>query len=74
MSTIEQTTQAIPTGTWNADPVHSEIAFSVENRSKTRTGSSVLNTVTDEPRWMRDVRPAIAASMTSGADIAKSGR
>ena len=30
MSTIEQTTQAVPTGTWNADPVHSEIAFSVE--------------------------------------------
>jgi polyisoprenoid-binding protein YceI len=30
VSTIEQTTQAIPTGTWNADPVHSEIAFSVE--------------------------------------------
>jgi hypothetical protein len=27
-----------------------EIAFKVENRSKTRTGSSVLRTVTDEPR------------------------
>lgn len=30
MSTIEQTTQTVPTGTWNADPVHSEIAFIVE--------------------------------------------
>ena len=32
----------------------------------------MLSTVTDEPRWMRDVRPAIAASTTSGAEIAKS--
>jgi polyisoprenoid-binding protein YceI len=30
MSTIEQI-QALPTGTWNADPVHSEIGFSVRH-------------------------------------------
>ena len=39
MSTIEQTTQAVPTGTWNADPVHSEIAFSVEYMAGTFRGT-----------------------------------
>ena len=39
MSTIEQTTQAIPTGTWNADPVHSEIAFTVEYMAGTFRGT-----------------------------------
>lgn len=29
MSTIEQTQQAIPTGTWTADTVHSRLAFEV---------------------------------------------
>ena len=29
MSTIEQTTQGIPTGTWKADTVHSSVAFEV---------------------------------------------
>ena len=51
-----------------------EIALSVENRWNTRTGSSVLSTVTAEPRQIREVRPAIAASTTSGAEIAKSRR
>jgi polyisoprenoid-binding protein YceI len=39
VSTIEQTTQSIPTGTWNADPVHSEIAFSVEYMAGTFRGT-----------------------------------
>jgi polyisoprenoid-binding protein YceI len=39
VSTIEQTTQAVPTGTWNADPVHSEIAFTVEYMAGTFLGS-----------------------------------
>ena len=39
MSTIEQTTQAIPTGTWNADSVHSEIAFAVEYMAGTFRGT-----------------------------------
>ncbi len=39
MSTIEQTTQAVPTGTWNADPVHSEIAFTVEYMAGTFRGN-----------------------------------
>ena len=39
MSTIEQTTQAIPTGTWNADSVHSEIAFAVEYMADTFRGT-----------------------------------
>jgi polyisoprenoid-binding protein YceI len=30
MSTIETTTKALPTGTWNADPVHSHVGFAVE--------------------------------------------
>lgn len=29
MSTAEQTTTEIPTGTWNRDPVHSDIGFAV---------------------------------------------
>ncbi len=29
MSTIEQTQQAVPTGAWNADTVHSSVAFEV---------------------------------------------
>jgi polyisoprenoid-binding protein YceI len=29
MSTIEQTTQDIPTGTWQADTIHSRVAFEV---------------------------------------------
>ena len=51
-----------------------EIAFSVEKRWKTRIGSSVLSTVTADPRWIREVRAAMAASSTSGAEMAKSGR
>lgn len=39
MSTIEQTTQAIPTGTWNADPVHSELVFAVEYMAGTFRGT-----------------------------------
>jgi polyisoprenoid-binding protein YceI len=37
MSTIQQT--ALPTGTWNADPVHSDIAFSVDYMSGTFKGT-----------------------------------
>ena len=51
-----------------------EAALSVENRSNTRTGSSDDSTVTAEPSRMRLVRPAMAPSTTSGAEIAKSGR
>jgi polyisoprenoid-binding protein YceI len=29
MSTIEQTEQSVPTGTWNADTVHSSVGFEV---------------------------------------------
>jgi polyisoprenoid-binding protein YceI len=39
VSTIEQTTQAVPTGTWNADTVHSEIAFGVEYMAGTFRGT-----------------------------------
>ena len=51
-----------------------DAASSVANRWNTRTGSSELSTVTAEPRRMRLVRPAIAASTTSGAETAKSAR
>ena len=46
----------------------------VENSWKTRTGSSELSTVTDDARRIRRVRPAIAPSRTSGAEMTKSGR
>ena len=36
---MEQTTQAVPTGTWNADPVLSEIGFSVEYMAGTFRGT-----------------------------------
>ena len=49
-----------------------ETASSVAKRSNTRTGSSELSTVTAEPRRIRSVRAAIAASTTSGAETAKS--
>jgi polyisoprenoid-binding protein YceI len=39
VSTIEQTKQALPTGTWSADPVHSEIGFSVEYMAGTFRGT-----------------------------------
>ena len=48
-----------------------EIAFSVEYRWNTRTGSSEPSTVTAEPRWILSVRAAIAASTTSPAGIGK---
>ena len=51
-----------------------ETASRVANRWKTRIGSSELSTVTDVPSRIREVCPAIAASTTSGALIAKSGR
>ena len=38
MSTIE-TRQALPTGTWNADPVHSEIGFAVDYMAGTFRGT-----------------------------------
>ena len=51
-----------------------ETASRVEKRWKTRIGSSELSTVTEVPSRIRSVWPAIAASTTSGALIAKSGR
>ena len=38
MSTIAQT-QALPTGTWSADPVHSDIAFSIDYMAGTFRGT-----------------------------------
>ena len=38
MSTIEQT-QTLPTGTWNADSVHSEIGFSIDYMAGTFRGT-----------------------------------
>jgi len=52
----------------------SEIRSSVANCSNTRTGSSELSTVTALESRIRAVRAAAAASTTTGADTAKSGR
>jgi polyisoprenoid-binding protein YceI len=38
MTTVDQT-QVLQTGTWNADPVHSDIGFSVEYMAGTFSGS-----------------------------------
>lgn len=38
MTTIEQTEQGIPTGTWNADAVHSSVSFAVPLVVSTFTG------------------------------------
>jgi polyisoprenoid-binding protein YceI len=38
MSTIQQTEQGVPTGTWNADTVHSSVAFEVPYAVSTFTG------------------------------------
>ena len=38
MSTIEETKQGIPTGTWHADTVHSRVAFEVPYAVATFTG------------------------------------
>ncbi len=47
-----------------------ETASSVAKRWNTRTGSSELRTVTADPRRMREVVAAMAASATSGEEIA----
>lgn len=39
MSTAVQTTQSLPTGTWNVDPVHSHVGFAVEYVAGTFRGS-----------------------------------
>ena len=39
MSTIAATRTTIPTGTWNVDPVHSQVAFAVEYMVGTFRGS-----------------------------------
>ena len=49
-------------------------AWMVAKRWYTRTGSSLDRTVTPVPMRMRLVRVAMAASMVSGADTAKSSR
>jgi polyisoprenoid-binding protein YceI len=38
MSTIQETQQGVPTGTWNADTVHSSVAFEVRYAVSTFTG------------------------------------
>ncbi len=50
------------------------IRSSVAKSWKTRTGSSLLSTVTADVRRMRLVRAAIAARITAGAEETKSGR
>ena len=39
MSTIAATQTALPTGTWNIDPVHSQVGFAVEYMVGTFRGS-----------------------------------
>jgi polyisoprenoid-binding protein YceI len=39
MSTIAETRQALPTGTWNVDPVHSHVSFAVAYVGGTFRGS-----------------------------------
>src|SRR5437588_10269120 len=39
MTTITQTEQALPVGTWNVDPVHSQVGFAVDYHVGTFRGS-----------------------------------
>ena len=39
MSTIQETRQALPTGTWNADRVHSDLGFSIDYMARTFRGT-----------------------------------
>ena len=39
MSTTTETRQALPTGTWNADPVHSDVGFAIDYMAGTFRGS-----------------------------------
>jgi polyisoprenoid-binding protein YceI len=39
MSTVEQTCQTLPTGTWDVDPVHSQVGFAVDYMVGTFRGS-----------------------------------
>ena len=38
MSTTTETRQALPTGTWNADPVHSDVGFAIDYMAGTFRG------------------------------------
>lgn len=59
MSTIETTKEALPTGTWALDPVHSEIAFELAY-----SGTSVFRGV------FRGVQAGLAEAALSGsADV-----
>jgi polyisoprenoid-binding protein YceI len=56
VSTVEQT--QLPTGTWTADPVHSEIAFSIEYMAGTFRGTFAkfsAQVADDEVRGTADV-------------------
>jgi polyisoprenoid-binding protein YceI len=39
MSTMQRTQQTLPTGTWNADPVHSTIGFAIDYMAGTFQGT-----------------------------------
>jgi polyisoprenoid-binding protein YceI len=60
MSTIEQTKQGIPTGTWQADTVHSRVAFEVPYAVATFTGE-----VTDFEASLVDGKLAGSAKIAS---------
>ena len=60
MSTIEQTQQGIPTGTWKADTVHSRVAFKVPYAVATFTGE-----VTDFEASLENGKLAGAAKIES---------
>ena len=60
MNTIEQTQQGIPTGTWQADTVHSRVAFEVPYAVATFSGE-----VTDFEASLADGKLAGAAKIES---------
>jgi len=59
MSTIEQATQALPAGTWNADPVHSSIGFGIEYMAGTFRGT-----------FTRFAAEVVDATLRGTADVA----
>jgi polyisoprenoid-binding protein YceI len=60
MSTIEQTKQSVPTGTWKADTVHSSVAFEVPYAVATFGGE-----ITDFEATLEDGKLAGAAKIES---------
>ena len=53
MSTTTETREAVPTGTWNTDPVHSDLGFSIDYMAGTFRGTFSKFSATISDRTIR---------------------